>query len=191
MTPEDSDALLARAFGDRDQIVTPWPRAGRTKTTPLYDREVVGAFVDEPPQLVDVDPSSLWCTQPWVLRSHVRHYLSGVWERTGRTSADMHVRANRYPLLYTDAKDRTIILAGHHRSLAAILLGRPVRARLVGVRPGSGVAITPSVVAGPTTDLPRARAAVAPAELRAMLAADGLTDDEIGERLRFAGLDDA
>ena len=178
------------AFGDRDQIVTPWPRAGRTKTTPLYDREVVGAFVDEPPQLVDVDPSSLWCTQPWVLRSHVRHYLSGVWERTGRTSADMHVRANRYPLLYTDAKDRTIILAGHHRSLAAILLGRPVRARLVGVRTGQRCRDHAERRRRPDHRPAPGRAARTPAELRVMLAADGLTDDEIGERLRFAGLDD-
>ena len=136
--PSDVDELLAGGFGDGDRIVAPWPRAGRSKSAPLYDRELVAAFVAEQPRLVDVDTSELWCTQPWVLRSHVRYYLGGEWERTGRTSADMHVRANRYPLLHVDDRGRTIILAGHHRSLAATLLGRPVRARMVGTSTGDG-----------------------------------------------------
>ena len=189
--PSDVGELLAGGFGDGDRIVAPWPRAGRSKSAPLYDRELVAAFVAEQPRLVDVDTSELWCTQPWVLRSHVRYYLGGEWERTGRTSADMHVRANRYPLLHVDDRGRTIILAGHHRSLAATLLGRPVRARMVGTSPATGVAVTPTLVFAPSTELPGTQVATSVAELRSMLATVGLSDDEVGERLRFAGLDDA
>ncbi len=184
------DELLSAAFGDGDRIVAPWPRATRSKTTPLYDTAAVGAFVSGPPELVDIDTSELWCSQPWVLRSHVRYYLTDEWERTGRTSADMHVRANRYPLLYVDQRGRTIILAGHHRSLAATLLGRPVRARVVGERPGRGVAVTPTLVFGSTTDLSRAIAVSAVGDIRTELEAQGLSPDEILDRLSVARLDD-
>ena len=103
------DELLSAAFGDGDRIVAPWPRATRSKTTPLYDTAAVGAFVSGPPELVDIDTSELWCSQPWVLRSHVRYYLTDEWERTGRTSADMHVRA-------TDTRCCTSISAGGRSS---------------------------------------------------------------------------
>ncbi len=171
--------LLAGAFGGHSQIVVPWPRPGRLKGVPLYDRDVVARFVAEQPRLVEVDPTDLFATQNWVLRSHVAYYLTGEWERTGRTSADMHQRANRYPLIYPDDRGRLLILAGHHRSMAARIEGRTVQARLVGATPDTGVAVTPSVIC----------ATKEPVALRGRLAADGLTDIEVDERLRFAGLD--
>lgn len=45
-TPEE---LLERAFGGHDRIITPWMRASRSKTSPLFDRELVAPFVAEPP----------------------------------------------------------------------------------------------------------------------------------------------
>lgn len=180
-----SSDLLDAAFGGHAQIVAPWPRPGRRKGDQLYDRDMVSSFVGEQPRLTDVDPADLYATQTWVLRSHVSYYSSGEWERTGRTSADMHQRANRYPLLYRDGRGRLLILAGHHRSMAALIEGRSVQARLVGASPDVGVAITPSVVtpsvvAGDDDT----------ATIRLQLARNGLSELEVGERLRFAGLDE-
>lgn len=171
--------LLDEAFGGHSQIVVPWPRPGRPKHEPLYDRDVVGRFVSQQPGLTEVDPADLYATQTWVLRSHVGYYLAGEWERTGRTSADMHKRANRYPLIYPGARGRLLILAGHHRSMAALIEGRPVLARLVGPSPDVGVAVTPSVAAE-NGDVD---------SIRQRLSRNGLTEPEIAERLRFAGLD--
>jgi hypothetical protein len=173
-----SDELLEESFGSHAHIVVPWPRPGRPKHTSLYDRDVVGRFVAGQPRLVEVDPAELFATQTWVVRSHVGYYLTGEWERTGRTSADMHQRANRYPLIYADERGRLIILAGHHRSMAARIEGRPVLARLVGSSPDAGVAVTPSVI-----DTNRDLDAI-----RDQLTVNGLTVPEIDERLRFAGL---
>lgn len=174
-----SDDLLAEAFNGHSQIVVSWPRPGRRKGDPLYDREVVARFVAELPRLVDVDPTKLFATQTWVLRSHVAYYMTGEWERTGRTSADMHQRANRYPLIYPDERRRLLILAGHHRSMAARIEGRTVQARLVGPTPDVGVAVVPSVVSSGADH----------AVVRGRLAVNGLTGAEIDERVRLAGLE--
>ncbi len=175
----DSADLLEAAFGGHSQIVAPWPRPGRRKGVPLYDRDVVARFVASQPRLVEVDPNDLYATQTWVVRSHVGYYLSGEWERTGRTSADMDKRANRYPLIYPDDRGRLLILAGHHRSMAARVEGRPVLARLVGATPDVGVALVPSVFDSGEGG-----------SIRQRLSRNGLTDLEVDERLRFAGLVD-
>ncbi|BAN04413.1 hypothetical protein [Ilumatobacter coccineus] len=183
MSASCSAGLLDAAFGEHSQILTPWPRAPRTKHRPLFDAAAVEEFVAQPPRLVDVDPADLYCTQNWVLRGHVSYYLSGEWEATGRTSADMHRRANRYPLVYVDARGRQIILAGHHRSMAARLEERPVRARVVGSSPAGRVVVTPTLeVDGPTLT------AVEVEGLVAELASRGLADDECRERIRFTRL---
>ena len=176
------DALLDEAFGHHVQIVVPWRGASRRRRESLYDREVVGSFVASQPRLVEVDPFELRATQTWVLRSHVRYYLSGEWERTGRTSADMHVRGNRYPLIYPDARGDLVILAGHHRSMAARLMEAPLLARLVGTFPKVGVAVTPSIWCDESTG------ADGLADMRHRLATVGLDEAEQEERLRFAGL---
>jgi hypothetical protein len=176
-------ALLAAAFGDHSRILTPWPRAPRMKHRQLYDRDLVGQFVAEPPRLTDVDPVALFCTQNWVLCGHVSYYLSGEWEVTGRTSADMCQRANRYPLVYVDERGRHIILAGHHRSMAARLEGRALRARVVGSSADGEVVVTPTLtVDGPVltrSDVDR---------LTDEMAARGLASGECAERIRFIRL---
>ncbi len=106
-----SDDLLDAVFGRHARIVVPWPTPGRRTHEPLYDRDVVGRFVSEQPRLTEVAPTDLHATQTWVLRSLVDYYLSGEWERAGRTSADMHQRGNRYPLIHPDERGRLLILA--------------------------------------------------------------------------------
>ena len=76
-----------------------------------------------------------------MLRTHAAYYLTGEWEITGRTSADMHSIANRYPT-FVDRRGQLIIATGHHRSLAALIEGRPVLARVVADDP-QPVSITP------------------------------------------------
>lgn len=148
----------------------------------------------------------MFASQPWVLRHHVEYYLSSVWETTGRTSADMHQVGNRYPLVYLDAAGGRTILAGHHRSAAALLEGRPVLARIAlgegaelphDCPPTPGVAVVPrvrtSIGACPVPPEAAARAVVAgstvevPDEFAAddVLTALGLSADERADRLRF------
>ena len=103
----------------------PWPRRPRGPLTRRLTPIPAGR-----PRLESVDPRALWATQPWVVRHHAAHYLSGIWERTGITSADMESAANRYPTISVDADGRHIIRTGHHRSLAALIQGRPVLARV-------------------------------------------------------------
>ncbi len=125
---------LGALFSGDEVGVTPWPRAPRRKDRPLYDRalveERVGRVVTFGDDLQEVDPRELWCSQPGLVRSGVAHYLTDEWRRIGRTWADQHIRSNQYPLVYVDS-GRRIILAGHHRSAAALLAGTPVLARLV------------------------------------------------------------
>lgn len=167
-------------------MVVPWPRPGRRKGESLFDRNAVAHFVAEQPRLALVDPHDLFATQTWVLRGHVRYYLTGEWERTGRTSADMHQRANRYPLIYPDERGRMLILAGHHRSMAARVEGRSVLARVVGRSTTGPVAVTPSLAfdsVGDANDVAGTIEAVGERLVRA-----GLSVAEIDERTRFAGI---
>ena len=116
-------------FTGRDQVVAPWPRLPARKHGPKTPS--AEHLFDHPPTLTRVDPRLLWSTQPWVLRHHVAYYLTGEWERTGRTSADQHTVANRYPLVVADAAGRPAILAGHHRAASALLEGRELWVRSI------------------------------------------------------------
>lgn len=147
---------LAAHFGFLPRASVPWPRAGRLKHPDPAEAEALRHFVDGPVQLVDVDPRELFANQPWVLREHAEYYLTGRWERTGRTSADRDQRANLFPVLVRDRLDRMVIHTGHHRSLVALILGRPVRARVLGgdTDPGDAVALTPHLLVGTTTPIP-------------------------------------
>jgi hypothetical protein len=116
-------------FGTHDRIVCPWPRLPAMKGGPKFPN--ADYLLKSPPALVAVDPRELWSTQPWILRQHVDYYTSGIWERTGETSADMHIDANRFPIVVKDHKDRPTILTGHHRAAAALIDGRLLRVRWV------------------------------------------------------------
>lgn len=148
MTTGSSGASAIWACGELDacfkgapRIIVPWRSAGRLKSEPRTPAARIEHILTAPPRLHEVDPRVLFASQPWVLRAHAAYYLTGEWELTGRTSADMHSSANRYPTV-AERRGQLIIVTGHHRSLAALIEGRPVLARIVADEP-QPVSITP------------------------------------------------
>ena len=108
---------------------TPWPRAGRSKHEPLYNREAVHAALRDPHQHIrEVDPRFLHANQPEVTRAGVKHYMGDEYRQTGRTFADQHMAGNRWPFVYTTRRGMNVILSGHHRATAALLNGDQLRA---------------------------------------------------------------
>lgn len=139
---------LDAVFGASDRVVCPWRSASRARERPVYRPEDVRALLAGGPHLVDLDPRDLRCTQTWVLAQHARYYLTGQWERTGTTSADRGAAHNRYPLIHVGQRGQLVILAGHHRSLAALIEGRPVRARVLRPEGSTTVAVLPRLLVG-------------------------------------------
>jgi len=132
---------LEAFFKGAPQVNVPWPSAGRRKSEPRIPASEVKALVAGSARLHEVDPRTLFATQPWVLRAHTDCYSTGEWEVSGRTSADMHSFANRYPT-FVERRGQLIIATGHHRSLVALIEGRPVLARIAS-SDAQPVAITP------------------------------------------------
>lgn len=130
-----------RAYGTRDldavfrghvEAPAPWPRAGRTKTEPLYDQAKVTAALQQPPTLHDFDPRNLHATQGSVIRHHASYYMDQPdYRTTGATSADQGNVGNQYPTVYRDRRGRNLLLSGHHRATTALLRGEPLRGRLI------------------------------------------------------------
>jgi hypothetical protein len=131
-----------------DRTVTPWRRGDRTKKGRSYDEADVIDLLRRPVDLIEVDPRALYCSQGWILRHHVRYYLTDTWPATGRTSADRGSELNRFPVIVTDRHGRQVIVSGHHRSAAALLAGRPVMARVAAA--GPGFRVTPLVLVDPS-----------------------------------------
>lgn len=187
-------------FGMHDRVVTPWPTLPSLKGGPRIPS--ADHVFRSAPALTRIDPRVLWCTQPWILRHHVQYYLTGEWERTGRTSADQDKIPNRYPLVVADDRGRLAILTGHHRSAVALLEGRDVLVRMVH-NEGLPLAVLPNLgIMGPsegnaTVDAESAvelvqrgamaivgSAAIAVEVMKRL----GLTEDEILDRLSVADL---
>ena len=160
---------VAAAFSS-DKTVVPWRSAPRRKHEPLVTPDQVSSLLAGGPWVVDVDPRTMHATQPWVVASHAAHYVTGVWETTGATSADLASFANRYPLVHVDDRGRSIILAGHHRSFVALVEGRPVRARVLRPPGTTTVAVLPRLLAGPESPVPH-RVATDPDEAAAAIRA--------------------
>jgi hypothetical protein len=141
---------LDALFGGHDKTLIPFPRVPRRKGEALYDREAVATLLAQPAKLEPVDPRELHATQNWVVREHAEYYRRGVWELTGRPSADHDSVANRFPVIAIDDRGRKMILTGHHRSAVALLEGRPLLARVVGRvhDPSVAVALTPHLHLG-------------------------------------------
>lgn len=130
----------AHGTGDVDKLFPdgaprtsiPLPEFNRRKG---YDKAAVKSVLQSPPtedQFVDVDPRTLTVSQGSVTREGVKHYLSGEYERTGTTFADQGNVGNRHPVVYerSDGSER-IALSGHHRAMAALIQGKPLRMRRV------------------------------------------------------------
>ncbi len=137
-----------------DRRVVPWPLAPRRKGQPYVAQEDVVRLLTGPPSLADLDPRLMHATQTFCVASHVGYYLTGTWERTGITSADPGVASNRYPLVWIDDEGRQILLGGHHRSLAALLDGRPVRCRVLRTDPDGAIALLPVLLIGESASVP-------------------------------------
>jgi len=79
----------------------------------------------------DVDPRKLSATQPSVILPGVQHYMAGRYEVTGETYEPGLSIGNKTPIIYVRDGSEAMILAGHHRSTAALLHGETVRAIVV------------------------------------------------------------
>lgn len=217
------ERIFPSGCGDLRRV--PFPQAFRTRTTPLYDPASVRGLLRRSPILSEVDPGRLWATQPAITRPGVNYYLGEEYTRTGRTYADFHRPTNRYPLIQcrthpVTGEEQFIILAGHHRSTAALIEGRPVLARVIenptiqdlpedpdanGAATRRAIAITPSLWLIPRGQYARGQCGrghgardhcaglsrgvtgtSTVADARRVLAGQGLDDDEVDERIRFA-----
>lgn len=195
------------ACGDLDvyfkgaaKAIVPWPSAGRRKGEPRTPAASIEHLLAAPARLHEVDPRTLSASQPWVLRTHTSYYLTGEWELTGRTSADMHSSANRYPT-FAERSGQLVIVTGHHRSLAALIQGRPVLARIVASDP-QPVSITPHLAISEHADIADDDVASLTERILAgqritvsstVVATDilrriGLNAHDVTDRLRHAGL---
>lgn len=148
-------------IGDLDRVFTPgqpkaiapWPRAGHQKHSSPADRTLTDEQLRGPVWLTEIDPRTLWASQGWVVREHAEYYRTGVWERTGETSANRSALSNHWPVVMIDRLGRPVIRAGHHRSLAALVEGRPVLARVFPGDADAATAITPLLLIGDATRL--------------------------------------
>jgi hypothetical protein len=134
-------------FHSAGQTVVPFRGSSFAKA---FDGEMVKSHLARQPsaaELEQVDPRKLLATQPGIQRAAVQYYPGSAYGRLGRPYAEPHSPGNKYPVIYrytTPAAGRheCMILAGHHRSTAALLQARPVLARVIegpvrakGVRP--------------------------------------------------------
>lgn len=125
--------------GSSEKTVAPWPQPAHLKHLDDYDRELVRQTLIRPPKLQEVDPRELRRMQPSVTRGGVEHYMADEYHRTGRTYEAGERRGNEYPFIYQrdpnpinpDSGIENLILAGHHRSAAALVQGKPLRAIIV------------------------------------------------------------
>lgn len=141
MTMVSGDQFYGRGFdhlfpeGSAPITTVPFPRASRRKNQSPWEEGKVHEALRQPPQPVEVDPRTLHASQPMVTSEGVKHYMSGEYERTGRTFADQHVAGNRMPVVYerenTQGVKTNVILSGHHRAAAALVQGKNLRAIVV------------------------------------------------------------
>jgi hypothetical protein len=150
------DDLLGRLFAPTAGPVrpVPFPRAKQLKRQVLYNyawaREAIAAQSNGDVELVD--PSTLSATQYGITKPGVAYYLTRQYARTGATYADQDKLANRFPLIYIKDGGESLIIAGHHRSTAALLRNEPLLAIVVrepwaGSRPSARL-VTPTMVLG-------------------------------------------
>lgn len=117
--------------GSAPKTTIPFPAANRRKDRPGWDIDTVHAALREPRQTSHIDPRELHASQSSVTRPGVSHYMSGEYERSGRTYADQGDPGNARPIVYSRPRhpegpesDREhVLLSGHHRATAALLKG--------------------------------------------------------------------
>lgn len=112
--------------------IVPWAEAGRRKAVRDVADELVRRGLTEVPRLHEIDPRPLRATQPAVTRAGVDYYVHDTaYPRLGLTYADRDKIANAFPFIYRREDGQQLILAGHHRAAAALVLGMPLLALVV------------------------------------------------------------
>lgn len=82
--------------------------------------------------LFDIDPRTVRASQPGLQGAAMRHYLTVPYEATGELFDKTRNASNDWPVVLKDeSSGELIVLQGHHRTTAALLAGRFVRARVV------------------------------------------------------------
>ncbi len=110
----------------------------------------------------------------------------------GPDPADQARPQNRYPLVWIDDGGRQLLLGGHHRSLAALIQGRPVRCRVRRAEASAATPVLPLLLVGATcvlADLATEDAQVAAAAVgasRTALVPDFATAAEVLRQLNFS-----
>ena len=129
---KDIEGLFPREI---PKTLTPWPSGSRSKAGPRWDERAVHAELGRDPRTVDIDPRILSAGQPHLVRGGVAHYLTGEFERSGRTFADTHNVGNQFPFVVTKPHPTLghehVIISGHHRAAAALLQGRRLTTRWI------------------------------------------------------------
>jgi hypothetical protein len=123
-------------FGSAATAVIPFRQSGFAKS---FDRELVTGRLGTHPEAAELerlDPRELLATQSGLQRPALEHYLGIAYRQIGRPYAEPHSPGNKYPLVYryevpSDGRLEAMILAGHHRSAAALLQGHAVLVRVV------------------------------------------------------------
>lgn len=122
--------LAAMFPSDSLSVPAPFPSAAKHKKLQAYDQELVNEAV-RAGVTTEIDPRSLYATQPSVTRDGVRHYL----ESPDVLYADQTQAGNQTPVIYRrdegNGRVRNLILSGTHRAAAALAAGRPLTAIVV------------------------------------------------------------
>ena len=131
-TSSTGESLVIPGKEPSMMTATPWPRAMRTRTEPLFDQAAVTSVLRKPPELEEFDPRMLHSSQPNVTLAGARYYDTPEYFRTGETFADKDNVGNRYPVVYeSENTGRRILLSGHHRATVALGNAVPLIARRV------------------------------------------------------------
>ena len=108
----------------------PFPRAPRARERRPYEVEPVQSAIRYGRTQL-VDPRVLLATQTGITRPGVGFYLRDDYPTRGDTYQGDRDPGNRLPLVYIRDGCEALILAGHHRSTAALIRGAPLEAIVV------------------------------------------------------------
>ena len=116
--------VAAFVMSPRTQI----PFESRLGSARIHTAEFSGGHVP----LADVDPRTVEASQWGLQGAALNHYLTVPYEVTGQLFDQTRNPSNDWPNIFVDEESGTkIILQGHHRTTAALVSGRFIRARLV------------------------------------------------------------
>jgi len=113
------------------RIKNPNRRMGYTDHSAVDMTNVRDAVHDPDFPLTEVDPRQVHAAQAGTTRQGVEYYLGDKYWKTGQTFADADQAGNRVPVVYQRRDQRNVLLSGHHRAIAANLMGKQFPAKIV------------------------------------------------------------